>query len=54
MFVQLETEKPLVCNLELPKASRRGEQLGAQVSMMNYFPEPIEVLVTVKASEQYL
>ncbi len=39
--------------VEMPKRSVKGEQLGVQVSVFNFWNEPLEVLLTLKGSDHY-
>ena len=43
LFLQLDTTRPFYITAELPSSAFKGEQLAMQVSIFNYWDQPMEV-----------
>ena len=40
---QVDATRPFFIKVELPKTAVKGEQLGVQIAVFNYWTQPIEV-----------
>jgi len=50
---QLEAFKPFFVSLNLPYSVVRGEQLALQANVFNYMDTDLDVLVTLKQSDDF-
>lgn len=51
--IEFSSVKPFFMNVELPSVCMFGEQIGVRVSIFNYLPYEIEVIVVLMRSMDY-
>ena len=52
-IIEYSSVRPFFMNVEMPSRCNLGEQIGIRVSIFNYMPSEIEVLVILAKSQAY-